>query len=112
MIAAYPQVNVLTLGAAGKIEVAYTAKLVKLELNMGQYAALVMRDSGRLEQVSAAEIQFTDVSNQDAMTIRDHFAMAAMQGMKSNPEDYGLTQKEIADHAYWQADEMLEARKP
>ena len=45
-------------------------------------------------------------------TLRDLFAMAALQGLLANPEtnlDYG--RKTYADLAYNHADDMLEARK-
>lgn len=67
------------------------------------------------------ELAFESVKLQEAAlklqiknqpTLRDLFAMAALQGLLANPDanlDYG--RKTYADVAYSHADDMLEARK-
>ena len=58
--------------------------------------------------------------DENAPTLRDQFAMAAMQALLSNPEysisrddaaKYGSGDAVTAHYAYSQADAMLEARK-
>lgn len=44
------------------------------------------------------------------MSLRDAFAIAAMQGICAHPDTWGLSTPEIADHAYLLADEMVRAR--
>jgi len=46
-----------------------------------------------------------------AMTMRDFFAAAAMQGICSNPALQGKPLSTIAETAYRQADAMMEERK-
>jgi len=43
----------------------------------------------------------------EVMTLRDHFAGLAMQGMLANPDYSGNTATEISKFAYVQADAML-----
>ena len=47
----------------------------------------------------------------EQMTLRDHFAFAAMQGISANSEMAHYNFDRIARMAYEQADEMLKARK-
>ena len=45
------------------------------------------------------------------MTMRDHFAGLAMQGMLSEDGGGALDNKELAEFSYWIADAMLKARE-
>jgi hypothetical protein len=47
------------------------------------------------------------------MSIRDYFAAKAMEGILSNPEEFGETAppKEIADFSFQMANAMLERRE-
>ncbi|MCS4063674.1 hypothetical protein [Pseudomonas putida] len=44
------------------------------------------------------------------LTIRDHFAAKAMNGICAHHDTWGLAESEIAEHAYRIADAMLAAR--
>ena len=45
------------------------------------------------------------------LTLRDHFAALAMQGLLAADNSFELSCKDIAEIAYKQADEMLEERE-
>ena len=51
-----------------------------------------------------------DVRNIERKTLRDEFAMAALQGFCANPELTKLSETQIAKVAYLFADSMLEER--
>jgi len=51
-----------------------------------------------------------EYSDRDAMTLRDHFAGLAMQGLISADPDYRWDDKDCAKFAYQQADAMLAER--
>ncbi|WP_245219013.1 hypothetical protein [Pseudomonas vranovensis] len=44
------------------------------------------------------------------MSLRDYFSAKAMNGICAHHDTWGLTEQEIADHAYRLADAMLAAR--
>ncbi|HDL7826223.1 TPA: hypothetical protein PXP39_004154 [Yersinia enterocolitica] len=46
----------------------------------------------------------------EGMSLRDYFAAKAMQGICSHTDTWGLSVPEIANKAYWIANEMLAAR--
>ncbi|MDN0096216.1 hypothetical protein [Yersinia rohdei] len=59
--------------------------------------------------------RFTDdepvpVEVADDLSVRDYFAAKAMQGICSHADTWGLSVPEIANKAYWIANEMLAAR--
>ena len=47
----------------------------------------------------------------ETKTLRDEFAMAALQGLMANPDNPPDTRREWAEEAYLYADAMMEARK-
>lgn len=46
----------------------------------------------------------------EEMTLRDWFAGQALQGIRSNPDDSGLSTQDIVDSSWHYADKMMEAR--
>lgn len=63
-----------------------------------------MKDVNNLPAMPTAEWQIK------GMTLRDHFAGLAMQGMLAAYENY--TTCDLTKYAYQIADEMLKAREP
>lgn len=66
------------------------------------------------EDMAASTIPLTDEQHQENMNayhqrLRDEFAMAAMNGIQSNSA-VEYNPKDMAERAYWIADEMLKAR--
>lgn len=66
----------------------------------------ILNESVKLQEKSVK----LQIKNQP--TLRDLFAMAALQGLLANPEtDRGYGRDSYASIAYGHADDMLEARK-
>ena len=62
----------------------------------------------RLEQVTPEKIEY---AFEGGMTLRDHFAGLAIQGILANPTtDQDIMQHQLAEIAYEQADEMISVR--
>ena len=53
----------------------------------------------------------TTYADERGMTLRDHFAGLAMQGMLAEDGGGALDNKELAEFSYWIADAMLKARE-
>jgi hypothetical protein len=63
----------------------------------------------KLEDVQA-DLALAKKENVSNLTLRDHIAIAAMQGLLANPEYNPLGSSQIAEIAYHQAAAMLEAK--
>ncbi len=64
-----------------------------------------------MKQSDIAKMQYYDEKKESIITLRDHFAMTALQGLMPRWKSRGYTDKSAAVKAYKIADVMLEVRK-
>ncbi|WP_407473497.1 hypothetical protein [Sulfitobacter sp. PM12] len=68
---------------------------------------------GKVKWVAAFAHGGNDVEpSQSGMTLRDYFAAASIQGLRSNPHAWAeMTASEMVEAAWRDADAMIEARE-